>query len=130
MAEPRARGSMARPLQSKVDLSASEFANIGANLYRGISYNGRPAWQAWLAEGLGVNAATIRRWLMEEALSRRSMPRPVSALLIAANGIADRLQMWRQPRGKLIVQRMADLASPTTTSGDRLEITSTFNAPS
>jgi hypothetical protein len=90
--------------------SASDLARIGSTLYRGVQYKGRSAWQSWLADGLGVDRATIRRWLMDEAASRRSIPRPLALLLIAADRVADRLQMWDQPRGTLIVERMAEIA--------------------
>jgi len=91
-------------------VSASDLARIGATLYRGVQYKGRSAWQSWLADGLGVDGATIRRWLMDEAASRRSIPRPLALLLIAANKVSDPLQMWDQPRGTLIVERMAEIA--------------------
>jgi len=98
-------------------VSASDLARIGATLYRGVQYKGRSAWQSWLADGLGVDSATIRRWLMDEAASRRSIPRPLALLLIAANRVSDRLQMWDQPRGTLIVERMAEIALEADGSG-------------
>jgi hypothetical protein len=100
---------MARPLQKEMrkPISPSEIASIGNNLYRGIEYNGRPAWQSWLAEGLAVDTVTVRRWLMTETPSRRAMPQPIAVLLVAADKVADRLQLWGQPRGTLIAERMA-----------------------
>jgi hypothetical protein len=100
---------MARPLQKEVrtPISASEIAGIGINLYRGVEYNGRPSWQSWLADGLAVDAATVRRWLMTEMPSRRAIPQPIAVFLVAADKVADRLQLWNQPRGTLIAERMA-----------------------
>ena len=92
------------------DLGPEEFAQIGAALYRGVEYNGRAAWQSWLADGIGVDAVTIRRWLMEKEASRRSIPRPIGLLLRAANGISGELRMWDLPRGTAIVDRMAEIA--------------------
>jgi hypothetical protein len=97
--------------------SAPDLARIGATSYRGVQYKGRSAWQSWLADGLGVDSATIRRWLMDEAASRRSIPRPLALLLIAANRVSDRLQMRDQPRGTLIVDRMAEIALEADGSG-------------
>jgi hypothetical protein len=54
---------------------------------------------------------------MDEAASRRSIPRPLALLLIAANRVSDRLQMWDQPRGTLIVDRMAEIALEADGSG-------------
>jgi len=78
-------------------------------IYRGVSYKGRPAWQAWFADGLAVDSATVRRWLMDGAVSARSVPPPVASLVIAAERVADILKMWEQPRGMLIADRMADV---------------------
>jgi hypothetical protein len=92
-------------------LSSEDVARIGASIYRGVTYNGAPAWQSWLADGLSVDAATVRRWLMDGAPSQRSVPTPIALLLLAAERITEQLEMWMLPRGTLIVDRMADIAS-------------------
>jgi hypothetical protein len=91
-------------------LDAEDVARIGAALYRGISYRGRPAWQSWLADGLGVVPQSVRRWLAD-GTSHVDVPQTTAGLLVAAERIADRLRMWEQPRGTLIVDRMAELAA-------------------
>ena len=90
-------------------LSTAELIDIGTTLYRGVTYKGRPAWQSWLEDGLGIGSVTVRRWLMEDAASRRAASGPAAALLVAASRIAGELEMWDQPRGTLIVDRMAAL---------------------
>ena len=92
-------------------LSSEDVARIGTSIYRGVVYNGSPAWQSWLADGLSVNSATVRRWLMDGAPSRRAVPAPLALLLLAAERVAGRLEMWSLPRGTLIVDRMAEVAS-------------------
>jgi hypothetical protein len=92
-------------------LSSEDIARIGASIYRGVTYNGAPAWQSWLADGLSVDAATVRRWLMDGAPSHRCVPTPIARLLLAAERIAEQLEMWMLPRGTLIVDRMAEIAS-------------------
>ncbi len=92
-------------------LSSKDIARIGASIYRGVAYNGAPAWQSWLADGLSVDSATVRRWLMDGAPSGRAVPTPIALLLLAAERIAGQLEMWRLPRGTLIVDRMAEVAS-------------------
>jgi hypothetical protein len=108
---------MERPVQAPVRrggrLSPEDIARIGAAIYRGVTYNGAPAWQSWLADGLSVDSATVRRWLMDGAPSRRAVPPPIALLLLAAERVAGRLEMWRLPRGTLIVDRMAEVASGT-----------------
>ncbi len=90
-------------------LTPAELTRIGTALYRGVSYNGRASWQSWLADGLAVDAATIRRWLMEGTNSRRSIPVPTAKFLVAAEGVAEHLKLWNQPRGTVIADRMADV---------------------
>src|ERR1700737_1706177 len=110
---------MGRSVQIEVGamVSASDLARIGATLYRGVQYKGRPRGQSGLGDGLGGDSATIRRWLMDGAASRRSIPRPLALLLIAANRVSDRLQMWDQPRGPLLVERRAEIALEADGSG-------------
>lgn len=106
---------MGRSIQAEVSrgdgLSPKDIARIGASIYRGVAYNGAPAWQSWLADGLSVDSATVRRWLMVGARSSRAVPTPIALLLLAAERVAERLEMWRLPRGTLIVDRMAEVAS-------------------
>lgn len=90
-------------------LTPDELARIGTSLYRGVAYNGRPAWQSWLADGLSVNSATVRRWLMSDAASRRAVPSHVAGFLLAAEGVAGHLALWERPRGTSIAGRMAEL---------------------
>ena len=97
------------PLLTPMDLT-----RIGTALYRGVAYNGRSAWQSWLADGLMVNSVTVRRWLMANTISRRSMPVPIARLLLAAEGVAEHLALWDQPRGTVIVDRMADVSRTGT----------------
>lgn len=96
-------------MSHKYAISPRDLTRIGSSLYRGVTYNGRPAWQSWLAEGVGVDAATVRRWLMEDKDSGRAVPAPVAVLLLAAERTGERLRMWEQPRGTTIADRMADL---------------------
>jgi len=44
---------------------------------------------------------------MTEMPSRRAIPQPIAVFLVAADKVADRLQLWNQPRGTLIAERMA-----------------------
>lgn len=92
-------------------MSAGDVARIGASLYQGVEYNGRPSWQGWLADGLVVDVATVRRWLMESAPSRRSVPEPIAVLLWSAEHVSNELCLWEQPRGTPIARRMAELVS-------------------
>jgi hypothetical protein len=97
-------------MRRKRAISPQDLNRIGAALYRGVSYNGRPAWQSWLAGGVGVDRVTVRRWLMEDKSSGRAVPEPVAILLLAAERACERLRMWEQPRGTAIADRMTDLA--------------------
>jgi len=101
---------VASSLPDPIGLSAAEVARIGAALYQGVTYRGRPAWQTWLAEGLGVTPPCVRRWLAT-GVSRAVMPPTTVGLLLAAEKVAGRLAMWEQPRGTLITERMAMLIS-------------------
>ena len=92
-------------------ISPEDLARIGAALYRGVVHKGRPAWQSWLADGMAVDVATVRRWLMASAKSRRAVPPPVAAILLAAEQVAEQLCLWRQPRGTLVAHRMAEIIS-------------------
>ncbi len=75
-------------------LTPGRLARIGAKIFHGVSYKGRPAWQGWFADGLAVDSAIVRRWLMDGAVSARSVPPPAASLVIAAERVADILKMW------------------------------------
>lgn len=94
------------------EIAPEDLARIGRALYAGASYNGRTSWQSWLADGLAVDGATVRRWLMPEGVaSRRAVPPTVATLLLASERISGELRMADQPRGTLIVDRMSDIVA-------------------
>jgi hypothetical protein len=73
-------------------------------------YGDHANWRTGLAAGLGVPLHTLEHWLTE---GEHLMPAPVASLLLAAEPLSARLAMAEQPRGALIAQRMAALASGT-----------------
>lgn len=80
-----------------------EIERIGRRLYADPSYRGRPAWQSFLARGLGLDARSIRRWVAGDT----KIDPVTEGLLRAADGVVDVLCMWSQPHGTLIATRMA-----------------------
>ena len=73
-------------------------------------YGDHANWRTGLAVGLGVPLHTLEHWLTK---GEHLMPTPVASLLVAAEPLAARLAMAEQPRGALIAQRLAALASGT-----------------
>ncbi|ARJ66094.1 hypothetical protein WV31_10690 [Magnetospirillum sp. ME-1] len=87
-----------------------DIERIGQALYPGVSYRGRPAWRAWLADGLEdggrpLNRRRVREWTSGAA----AIPAGFAQLLELAEPLADRLALATLPRGTRIRERMAEV---------------------
>lgn len=89
-------------------MTPADIERIGRALYPDVSYAGKPAWQAWLADGLGYKKERrrrVREWLAGTA----EVPELVAQVLAAAELLAAELALATLPRGTPIVERMASL---------------------